>query len=389
MSALPILMNHLADSSAAPELQIDPAAIAANTRLIASRTAGELMAVVKADGYGHDAALVARVALENGASWLGVTSIDEALRLRDAGLSAPILSWLNPVDADVDSAVRSDIDLAVPSLEHLAAIESAVIRSGRGKRARLHLYIDCGMARDGIAPQLWSELCRRVRIAERRGLVQAVGIMGHLGCAEDPGDPCNEIERLRFSWANRIARSARLRPGYRHLASTAATLTDPLSHYDLSRVGAGLVGIDPSTSTVLRGAMTLRSPIVGVRAAAEGTFVGYGHAWRSPRSTTLALVPLGYADGIPRAVSGHAEVQFRGRRHPVVGRISMDQVVIDVGDTHAVPGEMVTMFGPGDDGEPTIADWARWAGTIAHEIVTGIGARVRRNVTAQMPEVMS
>ena len=363
--------DHAAPGSGA-RLDIDLAAIADNTRLLAGRASGDLMAVVKADGFGHGAADVARTALANGASWLGVTGIEEALALRAAGLRAPLLSWLNPVDADFETAVAAGVDLAVPGLEHLAAVARAP------GRARVHLHIDAGMARDGAAPAIWGHLCRTARRAELRGEVEVVGVMGHLGCADDPADACNATGRTRFAWALETVRSSGLRPAHRHLAATSATLTDPRSHHTMSRVGAGLVGIDPSRTTRLRPAMTLTAPIVSVRRVRAGTSVGYGHTYLTDRATDLGLVPLGYADGLPRLASGRAEVQVRGRRHPVVGRISMDQFVVDLGDSTVTSGETVTVFGPGDAGEPTVAEWAAWADTIEHEIVTGIGQRVRR-----------
>ena len=206
--------------------------------------------------------------------------------------------------------------------------------------------------------------------------------MGHLGCSDDPADACNDLGRSRFGWALETARACGLRPAQRHLAATAATLTDPRTLHTMSRVGAGLVGIDPSRTTRLRSAMTLTAPLVSVRRVRAGTPVGYGHAHRVPVSTYLGLVPLGYADGLPRQASGRAELQHRGRRLPVVGTISMDQTVVDLGPSGGEPGETVTAFGPGDDGEPTAAAWAAWAGTLEHEIVTGIGRRVERRTLA-------
>ncbi|WP_151083147.1 alanine racemase [Nocardioides cynanchi] len=358
--------------TAGPHLDIDLGAVAANTRLLAARASGALMAVVKADGFGHGALDVARTALAHGATSLGVTSLTEAWPLREAGLTAPVLSWLNPLDADFAEAVRCEVDVAVPGLEHLAAVAAAP------GRARIHLHLDAGMARDGAAPAAWPRLCRAARRAEQRGEVEVVGLMGHLGCSDDPGDTCNALGRSRFAWALEIARACGLRPAQRHLAATAATLTDPLSHHTMSRVGAGLVGIDPSRTTSLRQPMTLTAPLVSVRRVRAGTPVGYGHAYRTPLGTHLGLVPLGYADGLPRTASGRAQVQLRGRRLPVVGRLSMDQLVIDLGDTGGEPGETVTVFGPGSAGEPTVADWAGWAGTIEHEIVTGLGGRIAR-----------
>jgi len=357
---------------AGARLEVDLAAVAANTRLLSARTPGALMAVVKADGFGHGAAGVARTALAHGASWLGVTSIDEALALRSAGLRAPVLSWLNPVDADFVAAVGSGIDVAVPGLAHL----DAITRSGIG--ARVHLHLDTGMARDGAAPEEWPALCRAARRAERSGALRVVGVMGHLGCADVPADPANAAGRTVFDWGVGVARGAGLRPPLRHLAATAATLTDPASLHTMSRVGAGLVGIDPSGTTRLSPALTLTAPVVGTRRVAAGTSVGYGHSWHADRATTLALLPLGYADGLPRSTGGRAQVWLAGRRRPVVGRISMDQVVVDLGDDAVLPGAVATVFGPGHHGEPTTAEWAAWADTIEHEIVTGIGARVVR-----------
>lgn len=362
--------------AAAPRLTIDLAAVARNTRTLAGAASGELMAVVKADGFGHGATDVARTALAHGATRLGVTTLAEAEALRDAGLVVPVLSWLNPVDADFATAAERDVEVAVPSLAHLAAVAAAP------GRHRIHLHLDAGMARDGADPADWPALCRAARRAETRGEVEVVGVMGHLGCADDPADGCNAVGRTRFAWAVDAAYATGLRPRDRHLAATAATLTDPRSHHTMSRVGAGLVGIDPSGTTALEGAMTLTAPLVQVRRVRPGTPVGYGHTHRTDRTTYLGLVPLGYADGLPRIASNAAQVLVRGTRRPVVGRISMDQLVVDLGDGGADAGECVTLFGPGGAGEPTVDEWAAWAGTIAHEVVTGIGARVPRQARA-------
>ncbi|MGY2703105.1 alanine racemase [Nocardioides sp. HB32] len=359
-------------SPGAPRLDIDLAAVAENTRVLASRASGELMAVVKADGFGHGALDLARTALAHGATRLGVTSLDEAWPLLDLGV--PVLSWLNPVDADFATATFRGVEVAVPSLQHLAAVAAAP------GRTRVHLHVDAGMARDGADPAGWAHLCRTARRAERRGEVEVVGVMGHLGCADVPDDECNALARTRFVWALEHARAAGLRPRDRHLAATAATLTDPRTHHTMSRVGAGLVGIDPSRTTPLRAAMTLTAPVISVRRVRAGTPIGYGHAHRTSAPTNLALVPLGYADGLPRAASGRAQVLVRGVRRPVVGTLSMDQLVVDLGQRGVDLGETVTVFGPGDAGEPTVAEWAAWAGTIEHEIVTGIGSRVARRV---------
>ena len=376
-----------------PLLSIDLSAVAANTRVFTRRAGGELMAVVKADGFGHGAADVARTALTAGATWLGVTSLSEAVDLRQRGIDAPILSWLNPIAAAFEVALTACVDVGVPSADHL----DAVVRRAPG--ARVHLMIDTGMARDGCPPSLWSVLCRRAAAYERSGLITVVGVMGHLPMADVPADRSNSVGRQRFQAALAAAFGAGLRPVHHHLAATAATLNDPASHHTLSRVGAGLVGIDPTRSTidqtrfttdqtsrgrsadVLRPALSLRAPLVEVRRVAAGTSVGYGRAWRARRPTTLGLLPLGYADGLPRIASGRAFVSVAGHRCPLVGTGSMDMSVVDLGpSSEAHPGTSVLVFGPGDSGEPTVTEWASWAGTIEHEIVTGIGARVSRRL---------
>jgi alanine racemase len=361
-----------------PELLVDLDAVAANTRRLARLAARELMAVVKADGFGHGAAETAKTALDNGASWIGVTSIDEALALRESRVEAPILSWLNSVAADFGEAIRHRIHLAAPSLDHLAAIGRAARSSGR--TADVHLHADVGMARDGAEPSAWAPLCELAAELERQGSVQVIGVMGHLGWADTPSDPLNAIGRRRFEAAIRAAREHGLAPTTRHLAATAATVTDPRTHYDICRVGAGLFGIDPSRTTQLRPALTLTAPVVSVREIAAGTPVGYGRTYVTRRSTRLALLPIGYADGLRRIASSRASVLMNGRRRPVAGLISMDQTVIDVGSDPIELGQLATVFGPGDSGEPTVADWARWASTIEHEIVTGIGPRAVRRV---------
>ncbi|WP_433042064.1 alanine racemase [Dactylosporangium sp. CS-033363] len=354
-------------------LHVDLGAVTDNVRTIKARTAGEVMAVVKADGFGHGQVDVARAALAGGATRLGVTSIDEARPLRAAGLTQRVLSWLNPVDADFAGAVALDIELGVPGIEHLQAV------AGTAPGARIHLQLDTGMGRDGAEPAAWDALCRAARRAELDGLVRVAGVMGHLPCADRPGHRANAAGRDRFAWGLRTARAAGLRPADHHLAATAATLSDPRSHHTMSRIGAGLVGIDESQTVHLRPALTLTAPLVTVRNVPAGTGVGYGHTWTAPRATRLGLIPVGYADGLPRLASGRAEVWVAGARRPVAGRISMDMTVVDLGrDAPVAIGDAVTVFGPGLHGEPTTAQWARWAETLEHEIVTGLSARLHR-----------
>lgn len=357
------------------ELIVHDEAIRANTAHFASVTHGRLMAVLKADAFGHGA--IAQSVLESGAASLGVTSVDEALALRAGGVRAPILSWLNPVDGDFAAAVLADVDLAVssPVLLHAVARAAAGVR----RRARVHLHVDVGMARDGSPVEAWSALCAIARELQHQGHLHVVGVMGHMSCADQPGHPQNLRERLVFGNAVRTARRRGLTPSVTHLAATAATLTGTGAGFGLHRIGAGLFGIDPSgTSRALRPALSLTTHVVASREVATGTGIGYGLNHVADRPTHLALLPLGYGDGLPRAASERAAVLVRGRRRPLVGRFSMDMVVVDTGDDDVAPGEPVTVFGPGGHGEPTVADWAGWAGTIEHEIVTRVGSRVAR-----------
>jgi alanine racemase len=373
MSTLALVPASAATTSR-PTLAVDLEAVASNTRLFARRATGGLMAVVKADGFGLGAADVARTALSSGASRLGVTSLDEAFALRADGLTVPVLSWLNPVDADWAGAVEAGIAIAVPSFEHLEAIG----RTAPG--ARVHLHLDTGLARDGASPTEWARLCVAARQLERKGRLRVVGLMGHLPCADESGHASTAFGRARFAWGLATARGMGLRPTERHLAATSATLTDPASHHTFCRVGAGLVGIDPSRTTTLRGALTVTAPIVTVRDVRTGTGVGYGHTWIADRPTRLGLLPLGYADGLPRSASGRAEVLVAGVRRPLVGRVSMDMAVVDLGDLPVGVGASVTVLGPGDAGEPTLREWAGWSDTLEHEIVTGFGSRLDRVV---------
>ena len=356
-----------------PTLVIDTTAVTANVRTIGAATRGEVMAVVKASGFGHGTVAVARASLAGGATRFGVTTLAEALDLRAAGFTERILSWLNPADADFAAAAAHGIEVAVPGLAHLAALRAA-------PGLRIHLQLDTGMARDGASPEEWVVLCREARAAEAAGGLSVVGVMGHLPCADRPGDPANAAGRDRFDWGLQTARDHGLAPEDHHLAATAATVSDPLSHHTMSRIGAGLVGIDESHTAALRPALTLTAPLVQVRRVAAGTSVGYGHSWRAPHATRLGLLALGYADGLPRLASNRAEVMVRGRRYPVVGRISMDMTILDLGPEEGVvrQGDLATVFGPGDEGEPTAAEWAGWAETLEHEIVTGLGPRLHR-----------
>jgi alanine racemase len=366
------------------EVIIDLAAIRHNVGLLSGRAAASgaaTMAVVKADGYGHGGADVARAALDAGATWVGACTIDEALRLRADGIDAPMFAWLYAPDEDVTSAVAGAVDLSVSSRAQLDAVLAAARDLGRP--ARVHLKIDTGLTRGGAQPAVWPDLVAAARLAVAAGLIDVVAVWSHLACADEPGHPTIDAQAGRLDRAYRLARDAGLRP-LRHLSNSAAALTRPDLRFDLIRAGIAVYGLSPVPelgSFGLRPAMTFRSRVVLVKRVPADEGVAYGHTYRTSAETTLALVPVGYADGVPRGLSGRMDVQLRGRRLPVAGRVSMDQIMVDCGDVPVAEGDEVLLFGPGDRGEPTAADWARQLGTISYEVVCGmVRSRVVRTV---------
>lgn len=357
----------------APTISTRPAAVAANVRRVRAATDARIMAVVKADGYGHGAVTVARAAVDAGAEWLGVTELAEGVALRDAGFTEPILSWLNPSGADAATAAEYTIDVAVGSVDELRQLIAEAVRP-----VRVHLHLDTGMSRGGCPLGDWAELLRVAR--QGRGRVEVVGAMGHLARA-DEGDPrANAAAVLRM----RQARDAVLRAGFGpllvHLAATSGALTDPATHFGMVRIGAGLVGIDPSETVALEGASRFTASVVHSALVPAGTPIGYGGFHVTTRSTHLSVVGVGYADGIPRELGEGASVEICGERYLLAGRVSMDQIVIDTGDAAFARGTAVTVFGPEGGAVPSVQEWARWAGTIPHTIVTGIGPRVQRSI---------
>ncbi|MFD4420753.1 alanine racemase [Agromyces sp. NPDC058484] len=349
--------------------------VATLTRLVApART----MAVVKADAYGHGAVPVARAALAGGAEWLGVADVVEAIALRDAGIDAPVLAWLHDPGAGFGTAIARDVDLGVSSIGQLEAIAAA---ASVGRRARVHLKIDTGLSRNGVAPGAWGEAVGTAARLERDGLVEVRGVFSHLANTSADEDAA---QLAAFEAALAAASAAGLAPEVRHIASTAGAVRRPESRYDLVRLGIGCYGVPPfgdgttAADLGLRPAMTLRGRVAAVRRVDVGTGASYGHVWRAEHATTLALVPLGYADGVPRQASGRGEVWLAGARRPVVGRIAMDQFLVDVGDDEVTVGDEVVLFGDPAAGVPSADDWGDAADSIGYEIVTRIGPRVPR-----------
>lgn len=353
------------------EALVDLDALRHNVTLLAERAAGAAtMAVVKADGYGHGALPVARAALEAGATWLGSCSLAEALALRGGGITAPILSWLEVAGEDFTAAIAASVDLTASSVRELGHILGAGQRAG--KTPRVHLKIDTGLSRNGCPAGEWPELVEVAAKAQADGHAEIVAVWSHLACADEPGHPSVDVQAARFAQAYEVTTAAGLKP-LRHLANSAATLSRPDLHFDLVRVGIAMYGLNPLPyHEDLRPVMTFRSSVALTKRVPAGESVSYGQTWTASRDTNLALVPVGYADGVPRLLSGRLDVWLAGRRRPVVGRVCMDQLVVDCGDDLVPVGEEVVLFGDGARGEPTATEWADTLGTIDYEIVTGM-----------------
>ncbi|WP_040163063.1 alanine racemase [Microbacterium gorillae] len=359
------------------EASIDVGAITHNTRHIAAAVGVPIIAVVKADAYGHGAVRTARAALAGGAQMLGVTDLGEAFELRDAGIDAPILSWLHAPGTDFRAGLAQDITIGVSSLEQLRAVAAARVAE---RPASVHLKFETGLSRNGIAPADRSAVLAETARFVASGDIVLDGVFSHLSNTTDIDDLA---ALARFEDAVAETSAAGLHPRWRHMAATGAALTLPATRLDAVRIGIGLHGLSPlegrsSADLGLRPSMTVRGQIAAVRQVPAGTGVSYGYRYRTDHATTLALVPLGYADGVPRAASGRGPVRIGDTMHAVAGTIAMDQFVVDVGDAPVAVGDEVVLFGDPDRGDPTAEDWAAAADTINYEIVTRIGSRVPR-----------
>ncbi|WP_372477362.1 alanine racemase [Nocardia australiensis] len=363
------------------ETVVDLDAIAHNVRVLREH-AGDaaVMVVVKADGYNHGAVEVGRAALAAGAAELGVTTIDEAVALRAAGIEAPILCWLNNSDADFGAAISADIEIGVSSLAHLRAVEAAALRVGRC--AIVTLKVDTGLNRNGISATEYPQVLAALRALVDDHVVRFRAVFSHLAHADEPDHPMIDMQRDRFLEAIATAKEYGLEPELVHLANSAATLTRPDLAFDMVRPGIAAYGLTPVPEVSdfgLRPAMTFQARVVLVKKVAAGEGVSYGHQWIAPHDTTVALVPAGYADGVFRNLSGRFEVLLGGALRPNVGRVCMDQFVVDMGDNAAgvVEGDTAVLFG-GADGEPRAQDWADALGTIHYEVVCSPRGRVIR-----------
>ncbi|MFI1866269.1 alanine racemase [Streptomyces jumonjinensis] len=363
--------------------EIDLAALRANVRSLRARAPrAALMAVVKSDGYGHGALPCARAALEAGATWIGTATPQEALALRAAGIQGRIMCWLWTPGDPWREGVEADLDMSVSALWALTEVTAAARAAGRP--ARIQLKADTGLGRNGCQPADWPELVAAALAAEAEGVVKVTGLWSHFACADEPGHPSIAHQLTAFREMVAYAEKEGVDPEVRHLANSPAALTLPEAHFDLVRTGVAMYGVSPSpelgTSEELglRPVMTLAASVALVKRVPAGHGVSYGHHYITEDETTLALIPVGYGDGIPRHASGRGPVLVGGRRYSAAGRIAMDQFIVDLGGQKIDEGAEALLFGPGTRGEPTAEDWAQAAGTIAYEIVTRISKRVPR-----------
>lgn len=357
------------------EASVDLSAISRNVETLRATIGTEhTMAVVKADGYGHGALAAANAAIDGGADWLGVADIREGLHLRSAGVTAPMLAWLHDPAADFEDAVAADIDLGVSyfaQLEHVAAAPGT---------AAVHLKVDTGLGRNGIESRDWERMFAAAFAFEKLGAIRVRGIFSHLANA-------GRVEDLRqvaqFERAVTLAGEAGLNPELLHLAATAGAIDVPESRFTMVRLGIGIYGLSPfedrsSAALGLVPALRLSASIAAVKRVPAGSGVSYGLDHRTSGESMLALVPLGYADGIPRSASGRGPVSINGVSYPIAGRIAMDQFVVDLGRDTAAIGDRAVLFGDPTEGIPSADEWATAAGTINYELVTRLGGRIER-----------
>ena len=362
---------------------IDLDALVANLHELRERFPVEyVIAVLKADAYGHGAVHCARAALAAGADMLGLADLDEAIELRAAGIEAPLLAWLHSDDTDFRPAIELGISIGVSSI---GILERVIAEAARIERTALvHLKAETGLSRGGVRESSWAELLALAARAEAEGRIQVEGLFSHLANASIES---NRAQGVRFDAFVEMAGGLGIRPKYCHIAASAATLTDPALRFNAVRLGITLYGLtpthaaEPASMWGLRPVMSLRSKVVLLSDLSAGSGVSYGLEWVAPRDTRVVLVPFGYADGLPRSAGGQAEVAIAGVRYPVRGRIAMDQIVVEIGDAPVAVGAEVTLWGDPAEGAPSADEWAAWAGTIGYELVTKVGRRVTYRYT--------
>jgi alanine racemase len=357
------------------EATIDLGAIRANVSSLAPGSA-ELMAVVKADGYGHGAVPVARAALESGAGRLGVALVEEGIELRRANIPGPILVLTELPSGSERDALDAELTPSLSSQDGLRRLARAA--DGMAELS-VHVTLDTGMHRAGVAWKDAEVFCRDVVEAGFR----LEGLWTHFATADEPENPFLDVQLERFDEAVAAVRATGIEAPILHAANSAAAMLRPDTHFDLVRVGIAMYGVSPGAAlddaaSSLRPAMSLRSLVGLTRRVPAGDAVSYGLTYRVDRESTIATVPIGYADGYPRTLSNAAQVLIRGRRYPVAGRITMDQTLIDCGDDDVTAGDEVVLLGRQGAEEIKAGELAALVGTVGYEVVSRVGVRVPR-----------
>ena len=359
-------------------ITIDLEVIAANYKTLKKLTGGQVLAIVKADAFGHGMIEVSKKLESIGVDILGTADIDEALAIREAGVNSPIMAWLHSKNTQFEDAINHDIQLGASAIATLEKIATAAKKIG--KVAKVHLKVDTGLGRNGAALASWPALIKKAVELTKGGSIDLVGVFSHLSGTSEKDD----LEQLRV-FEEAIETASRLGASFkiRHIAASLAALRYPSTRLDMIRVGAALYGIDPSPEAVARDydllpAMRVSSEVVHIKKVPAGHGVSYGYLHRTTAESTLALVPFGYTEGFPRVATGKAEVFLNGKKYPVLGRVAMDQFILDLGSDSAEVGDEVVIIGDSTKGEPSAEDLARAAGTINYEIVTKMGGRAKR-----------
>ena len=363
--------------------EINLAAIAENLNFIKSKTSAQVLAVVKADAYGHGLINVAKAAEKAGADWLGTALLEEGIALRNGGITKPIISWLTPLGEDFKTAINLEIDLSISSIELLNEI--ILVGKSINKVPRVHIEIDTGMNRGGFGDE-WGLLLPEIVKSVKAKEIKAIGIWSHFARADEPNEVMNSTQLDKFDQKVKQLSDSGVNLEFIHIANSAAALSNKAAHKNIIRWGIGLYGLSPdvtnmgdSKSLGLKPAMKLFAKLQLVKSVKAGQSVGYGGTAITKSDTKLGVVTLGYADGVPRNANNSAGIYVAGKRAPIIGRVSMDQFVVDLGlDSLAKTGDEVIVFGDGSQGEYTIDEWAKACGTINYEIVTRIGVRVPR-----------
>jgi alanine racemase len=367
--------------NAAAEAVVDLDAIAHNVRLLCEHAgSAQVMAVVKADGYGHGATMAGRTALAAGAAELGVATVDEALALRRDGVTAPVLAWLHTPGTDFAPALEAEVEIGLSSVRQLSELLDAVTRTGR--TATVTVKVDTGLSRNGVSAAEYPAMLAALKRAQADDAIRLHGIMSHLVHGDDPDNPVNDVQAQRLTDMRKLAGEQGVTFEIVHLSNSPAAMTRPDLAFDMVRPGIAVYGQTPIPQRGDMGlvpAMTLKCPVALVRSVRAGDGVSYGHTWIADRDTTLALLPIGYADGVFRNLSGRIDVLINDTLRRNVGRICMDQFVVDLGpDSDVAEGDDAILFGPGARGESTAQDWADLLGTINYEVVTSPRGRVNR-----------